>query len=106
MSNTSQSTNPVGRVLWDELLVEVILPYVLYCIRFKCICRANKNCKSLVLQDKCNIEIFLSPEVNNKGDEHSVQMPKKVNTLAVTPHEPHRPRCVVSLSKTHLSCDM
>ena len=26
-----------------------------------CVCRKSVNCKSLVLQDKCNIEIFLSP---------------------------------------------
>ena len=25
--------------------------------------RVNQYCKSLVLQDKCNIEIFLSPDV-------------------------------------------
>ena len=25
------------------------------------VCRTSENCKSLVLQDKCNIEIFLSP---------------------------------------------
>ena len=42
-------------------------PYVLYCICFyrtsACVCRMSENCKSLVLQDKCNIEIFLSPAV-------------------------------------------
>ena len=27
-----------------------------------CVCKASENCKSLILQDKCNIEIFLSPE--------------------------------------------
>ena len=38
MSNTSQSTRPVGRVLWKELLWEVIfLPYVFYCIRYAAI---------------------------------------------------------------------
>ena len=26
-----------------------------------CVCRTSEDCKSLVLQDKCNIEIFLSP---------------------------------------------
>ena len=26
------------------------------------VCGTSENCKSLVLQDKCNIEIFLSPE--------------------------------------------
>ena len=25
-----------------------------------CLCRTSENCKSLVLQDKCNIKIFLS----------------------------------------------
>ena len=28
-----------------------------------CVCRTSENCKSLVLQDKCNIEIFLSPDM-------------------------------------------
>ena len=27
----------------------------------ECVCRTHENCKSLILQDKCNIEIFLSP---------------------------------------------
>ena len=27
-----------------------------------CVCGTSENCKSLVLQGKCNIEIFLSPE--------------------------------------------
>ena len=31
-----------------------------------CVCKTSENCKSLVLQDKCNIEIFLSPEVDDK----------------------------------------
>ena len=26
-----------------------------------CVCRTSENCKSFVLQDMCNIEIFLSP---------------------------------------------
>ena len=26
-----------------------------------CVCRTSENCKSLILQDKCSIEIFLSP---------------------------------------------
>ena len=26
-----------------------------------CVCRASENCKSLVLQDKCSIEVFLFP---------------------------------------------
>ena len=40
-------------------------PHFLYCIQFlrtsACVCRTSENCKSLVLQGKCNIEIFLSP---------------------------------------------
>ena len=28
-----------------------------------CVCRTSENCKSLVLQDKCNIEIFLSSDL-------------------------------------------
>ena len=27
-----------------------------------CVCRTSENCWSLVLQDKCNIEIFLTPD--------------------------------------------
>ena len=41
-----------------------ILPYALYCIHFKdkcTVCMTSESCKSLVFQDKCNIEIFLSP---------------------------------------------
>ena len=30
-----------------------------------CVCRTSENCKSLVLQGKCKIEIFLSPDVIN-----------------------------------------
>ena len=26
-----------------------------------CVCKTSENCKSVVLQDMCNIEIFLSP---------------------------------------------
>ena len=41
------------------------LPHFLYCIHFfrtsACVCRTSENCKSLVLQGKCKIEIFLSP---------------------------------------------
>ena len=40
-------------------------PHFLYCIQFlrtsACVCRMTENCKSLVLQGECNIEIFLSP---------------------------------------------
>ena len=43
----------------------ILLTCVLYCTGFygtiACVCRTSENCKSLVLQDKCNIEIFLSP---------------------------------------------
>ena len=31
----------------------------------QCDCRMSENCKSLVLQDKCNIEIFLAPAEND-----------------------------------------
>ena len=41
-------------------------PYFLYCLQFlrtsACVCRTSENCKSLVLQGECNIEIFLSPD--------------------------------------------
>ena len=55
-------------MLWNELLKEVMLhiaPYVLYSLHIllkdgECFSRTSDNCKSLV-QDKCNIEIFLSP---------------------------------------------
>ena len=63
-----------GRVILPKALVlknysrksyYILLPCVLYCIHFyrttACVCRTSKNCKSLILQDKCNIEIFLSP---------------------------------------------
>ena len=71
MSNSFQSTRPVGRVLWEELLEEVILHITPLCsllhtlLKDKCVClQASENCKSLILQDKCNIEIFLSPPLN------------------------------------------
>ena len=42
-------------------------PHFLYCVQFlrtsACVCRTSENCKSLFLQGKCNIEIFLSPAV-------------------------------------------
>ena len=69
MSNSSYSSQPVGRVLWDELPEEVILHITPLCSLLhkllkdgECVCRMSENCKSLILQDKCNIEIFLSPE--------------------------------------------
>ena len=43
----------------------ILLPYVLYCLRFKgtitCVRRISENSKSLILEDKCNIEIVVSP---------------------------------------------
>ena len=55
-------------MLWDELLKEVILHitplFSLLHILLKdgeCVCRTSENCKSLVLQDKYNIEIFCPP---------------------------------------------
>ena len=64
-SNSSQSTRPVGRVLWEEYMEEVVLYITPLCsllhtlLKDKCIfCRTSDNCKSLVLQDKYNIEIF------------------------------------------------
>ena len=40
--------------------------HFLYCIHFlrmsACVCRTSENCKLLVLQGECNIEIFLSHE--------------------------------------------
>ena len=59
-------------MLWDELLEEVILHITPLCSLLhillmdgECVCRTSENCKSLVLQDKCNIEIFLSPDPPN-----------------------------------------
>ena len=44
------------------------LPHFPYCIQFlrtsACVCRTSENCKSLVLQGKCKIEIFLSPALD------------------------------------------
>ena len=34
--------------------------------------RTGENCKSLVLQDKCNIEIFLSPVLVSSVPEQAV----------------------------------
>ena len=57
-------------MLWEELIEEVILHITPSCsllhtlLKDKCmLCRTSENCKSLVLQKKCNIEIFLSPGV-------------------------------------------
>ena len=63
MSNSPHSSRPVGQVLWDEILEEVIPLCSLLHILSKygeCVCRTSENHKSPVLQDKCNIEIFLS----------------------------------------------
>ena len=67
-SNSPHSSRPVGRVLWDELLEEIILHIIPICSLLhillkngECVCRMSENCKSLVMQDKCNNEIFLSP---------------------------------------------
>ena len=40
--------------------------YIYYSLMFfiaYSFCRTSENCKLLVLQEKCNIEIFLSPDV-------------------------------------------
>ena len=73
MSNSSQRTRPVGWVLWEELLEEVILHITPLCSLFipygfkgqahVSIYRTSENCKSLVLQDRCNIERY-----NNFGE--------------------------------------
>ena len=62
-SNSSQSTCQEV-CFWKNYSRKsyyILLPYVLYCIHFwrtsACVCR-SQNCKSLVLQDKCVIEIF------------------------------------------------
>ena len=56
-------------MLWDELLEEVILHITPLCsllhilLKYgECVCRRSEDCKSLILQDKCNIEIFFSPD--------------------------------------------
>ena len=61
-------------MLWEELLEEVILHITPLCSLLhillkdsECVCRTSENCKSLVLQDKCNIEIFLSPGYGNQN---------------------------------------
>ena len=70
MSNSSQSTRPTGRrVLWEELLEEVILHITPLCsllhMLLKDKCKwMSENCKSLILQDKYNIEIYLYPAID------------------------------------------
>ena len=64
MSISSQSTCPTGQVLWEELLQEVILLITPLCSLLHTLLkdkRTNANCKSLIRQDRCDIEIFLSP---------------------------------------------
>ena len=68
-SSYPQSSRPIGRVLWEELLEGFIVHITLVCLLHffllkdsACVCRTNENCKSLILQDKCNIDIFLSPD--------------------------------------------
>ena len=64
-SSETDWVNIILAVIVKELYKSyyILLPYVLYCICFlrtsACVCRTSENCKSLVLQDKCNIEIFL-----------------------------------------------
>ena len=43
--------------------IEFPSPHLLHTIlrTSACVCRTSENCKSLVLQGECNIEIFLSP---------------------------------------------
>ena len=38
-----------------------INPHMQFLRTSACVCRTSENCKSLVLQGECNIEIFLSP---------------------------------------------
>ena len=52
-------------MLWDELIEGVVLHITPLCSLLhiplkegECVCRTSENCKSLVLQDKCNIEIL------------------------------------------------
>ena len=68
MSNSSQSTRPVGQVLWKEFLEKVILHITPLCSLLHKgqvpVFAGPVKIVSHVLQDKCNIEIFLSPEGN------------------------------------------
>ena len=51
-------------------------------LKDKCMCSqdvTSENCKSLVLQNKCNIEIFLSPDYDKlKGDGLTLKRPRKL----------------------------
>ena len=65
-------------MLWEELLEVVITSiYSLLhtLLKDKYMGLRDENCKSLVLQDKCNIEIFLSPACIYSGftTEHKNQ---------------------------------
>ena len=62
-SNSPHSSRPVGRVLWDEFYEVVILHVTPLCSQLhillkdgECVCRTSENCKSLVLQDKKNVQ--------------------------------------------------
>ena len=71
-SNSYQSTHPVsalGRITQGSHITFISLVYFI-AFAFKgqvhvFIYRTSENCNSLVLLDKCNIEIFLSPADNN-----------------------------------------
>ena len=64
MSNSFQSTRPVGRLLWEELLQGVILhiTLLLFFLAFKGQVHEFAGRVNIVnhSKDKCNIEIFLS----------------------------------------------
>ena len=69
-NNSSQSTRPVGRVLWERITrgshITLLCSLLHTLLKDTCMCcRTSENCKSLVLQDKCNIRIFLSPALYN-----------------------------------------
>ena len=96
----------------------ILLPYVLYCIHFlrtcACVCRTSENCKSLVLQDKCNIEIFPSPDASPVWDPHQQANIKALEQvqrcvarymyLTITKQEPQdaSQRCFTTLNRSHL----
>ena len=48
-----------------------INPHIQFLRTSACVCRTSENCKSLVPQGECNIEIFLSPEGGK--DQESIQ---------------------------------
>ena len=70
-SNSSQSTRPcrtsaLGRITrGSHITYYSLVFFIAYAFKGQVhvlINRTCENCKSLVLQDKCNIEIFLSPD--------------------------------------------